>query len=373
VTVLEVGQVGNLDYKIISAGRADDLFGWLKDNKYNYAGDEATLDHYVKQGWFFTVMKIDTMQMKKNPDGSYTGDITPTRFRFSSEKLVYPVKITQPSVKDQTEALFYVQAPYKVDLPGDFTYQYHWLSLLNQARWNFGDKPMPGGATDWLHANANQLNELQERAQKLGYSLDFKGILPLQGAPVAFPVERLDRLPGNQKSRAATTLEYAKRLTPDDIRILTGKVVYSQSVPDPDEGFTQRDLQDPKKADAIRKVIQRRLEKYLKERPEGYLVRDASEDDIKGLKLLAGHLQEGTVLTKFRKVFTREEMENDPILGPARLGEKEDRSEYAEVLAPPTPVAVLGWGGRFPAPDILLPKVPIKRVPVEIKSLPEKP
>ena len=36
------GVVGSLDYKIIEADRADDLFQWLKDNKYSYAGDEAT-------------------------------------------------------------------------------------------------------------------------------------------------------------------------------------------------------------------------------------------------------------------------------------------------------------------------------------------
>src|SRR5262245_58014353 len=43
VRVLEAGVVGNLDYKIIQADRADDLFTWLKENKYTYAGDEATL------------------------------------------------------------------------------------------------------------------------------------------------------------------------------------------------------------------------------------------------------------------------------------------------------------------------------------------
>src|SRR5438445_9954814 len=46
VVVLEAGVVGSLDYKIISADRADDLYQWLKDNKYSYAGDEATLNSY---------------------------------------------------------------------------------------------------------------------------------------------------------------------------------------------------------------------------------------------------------------------------------------------------------------------------------------
>src|SRR4051812_24458462 len=66
VRVLEAGIVGSLDYKIILAERADDLFGWLKDNGYSYGGDEATLDFYIKKKWTFTVMKIDPTQMKKN-------------------------------------------------------------------------------------------------------------------------------------------------------------------------------------------------------------------------------------------------------------------------------------------------------------------
>ena len=49
VIVLESGLVGSLDYKIITAERADDLFQWLKDNKYNYTGDEATLNFYVQK------------------------------------------------------------------------------------------------------------------------------------------------------------------------------------------------------------------------------------------------------------------------------------------------------------------------------------
>src|SRR5262249_19774962 len=99
VVVLEAGVVGSLDYKIIAADRADDLYQWLKDNKYSYAGDEATLNFYVQKKWLFTVMKIDTMQMKRNKDGTFAGEVTPTRFQFTSDKLIYPLKITQLSVK----------------------------------------------------------------------------------------------------------------------------------------------------------------------------------------------------------------------------------------------------------------------------------
>src|SRR6185369_13514892 len=83
IKILEAGVVGSLDYKIIEAGRADDLYKWLKDNNYTYSGDEATLGFYVQKKWLFTVMKIDTMQMKRNKDGTFAGEVTPTRFQFA--------------------------------------------------------------------------------------------------------------------------------------------------------------------------------------------------------------------------------------------------------------------------------------------------
>jgi len=117
VKVLEAGVVGTLDYKIITAEKASDLYEWLQEHKYAFAGDEATLDFYVKKKWFFTVMKIDPKQMKRDDSGSYTGEVSPTRFQFTSAKLVYPLRITSLSVKDQTEALFYVLTRRKIDLP----------------------------------------------------------------------------------------------------------------------------------------------------------------------------------------------------------------------------------------------------------------
>src|SRR5215212_2133139 len=168
VRVLEAGVVGSLDYKIIEADRADALFAWLKMNKYSYSGDEATLNFYVQKKWVFTVMKIDTMQMKKNKDGSYAGEVTPTRFQFASEKLVYPLKITQISVKDKTEALFYVQAPFKADLEGDMTYQYTWVPMIQAAT---GCTPggVPGKAEDWIKQIQDQVPALLQRSQQLDF------------------------------------------------------------------------------------------------------------------------------------------------------------------------------------------------------------
>jgi hypothetical protein len=61
-----------------------------------------------------------------------------------------------------------------------------------------------------------------------------------------------------------------------------------------DAGFTEADVKDAKKAEAVYKVIRERLEKYRTERPGGYLVREAPAEDLKQLKVQAGHLKEGS-------------------------------------------------------------------------------
>jgi hypothetical protein len=133
VRVVEEGVVGALDYKIVTAERSDDLYQWLKENKYSYAGDEETLGHYIQKKWVFTVMKIDPTQQKPRADGTYSGEVTPTRFTFASSRLIYPLRITQISIRDHTDALFYVQAPQKMDLPGSWSYQLTWAPMWEQA------------------------------------------------------------------------------------------------------------------------------------------------------------------------------------------------------------------------------------------------
>jgi hypothetical protein len=320
VKILEAGVVGSLDYKIIEAGRADDLYAWLKANKYHYSGDEATLNFYVKKKWLFTVMKIDTMQMKKNKDGSYTGEVTPTRFQFASEQLVYPLKITRLSVKDQTEALFYVQTSYKVDLPGDMTYQFQWVPMLQNARgWYakgiFGSKQLPGRADDWLSAIKGETPSLMRRGQELGFAFQ-SGARPRP----------------NNRGRIATTLEWAKKLTADDIKVLTGVSPYSEKVPNVDEGYSAADLKDPEKTAEVTKAIRQRLADWQSKRPGGFLVREAPAKEIAQLKLLAGYLKENMFLTKVRKTFTKDEMNDDLLIVPAKMGEAEDSSEYQEIL-----------------------------------------
>src|SRR5262249_25429610 len=147
------------------------------------------------------------------------------------------------------------QAPYKTDLPGDLTYQYQWVPMIQNARgWYskgiFGTHDLPGQADDWLTASKDQTPELLRHGQELGFNF-------VSG----------QRPQPNKQGHIATTLEWARKLTAEDVKVLKGEAPYSEKVPDPDEGFSQADLRDEKKGEAVLKVIQERLNQYRKEKP----------------------------------------------------------------------------------------------------------
>jgi len=200
------------------------------------------------------------------------------------------------------------------------TYQYQWVPMIQNARgWYskgiFGTNELPGKADDWLKAIQPRVQQLLQEGNNLGFNF-------VSG----------QRPQPNARGRIATTLEWSRKLTAEDVKILKGEAPYSEKVLDPDEGFTQADVKDPKKAEAIYKVIQARLDKSHREHPGGYLVREAPADELKQLKVLAGHLKEGQFVTKLRKTFTKDEMDDDLLIVPAKLGDAEDRSEYEEIL-----------------------------------------
>src|SRR5205085_852625 len=124
-----------------------------------------------------------------------------------------------------------------------------------------------------------------------------------------------------QGGRIPTTMEWSRKLTATDVAIFKGDAPYSEKVPDVDAAFTQADLKDVKKRDAIVKVIVARLAKCQHNLPFGFLVREAPAEDVRALQQFAGHVREGSFITKFRKIFLRDEMNEDLELVPARYGD----------------------------------------------------
>lgn len=192
VRVLEAGVVGSLDYKIVAAERADDLYDWLKENRYTYDGDEEMLKSYLSRRWFFTVMRIDPRQMKRSANGKYTGEVTPTRFTFRYRTLVYPLRITVPSVENSTDALFYIHAPTKMDLPGRFSYQFQWTPTYRKALSLAIPERMTEAEHLWNEAAEKELPELTKRQ---------------------------DAVRKEDPHWTATRLEWAGKLTPNDLAV----------------------------------------------------------------------------------------------------------------------------------------------------------
>ena len=311
VRVLEAGVVGSLDYKIILAEDASGLFDWLKQNQYAYGGDQATLDFYIQRKSYFTVMKIDPKQMKGAGDGSYTGEVTPTRFTFTTERCVYPLKITQISVKDRTDALFYVQAPQQMDLGGDLSWRPSYRSMYLTYMLGCGaSRDEQAELTmhqQWLAAKQQKDPNFQttklEWARKLGQA----EISVLDDPLARYAQMGGGNLPPNAK--AVTRDEFLK-----DLRAKYEATPKEQRVP-PDQAERELDSLSgqypPEKGQIVRF-----------EKPVGYYgttyvwypSREAPADEVKGLARLKGHLEKGRWLTKFRREIRKEEMTDDLVL-----------------------------------------------------------
>ncbi|HYT89485.1 MAG TPA: hypothetical protein VEL76_12335, partial [Gemmataceae bacterium] len=168
------------------------------------------------------------------------------------------------------------------------SYQYQWVPLLQGSRKYILGKRDIGGAGAWLNAANDEIPALMRRADLL----DFHFV-------------RGKRPEANRFGRFATTMEWARRLTERDIDILTGKVPYSDTMPNIDEGFAEQDLTDPQKRIEAMRTIRERMFQAVKEKKGPYWVREVPADDVKGLQHLAGHVRVGMFITKFRKIFTR--------------------------------------------------------------------
>jgi len=319
IRVLEAGVVGSLDYKILTAGNASGLFDWLKKNGYAYAGDEETLDHYVGRKWVFTVMKIDPKQMKKREDGSYVGEVTPTRFTFATDRCVYPLRITRISVPEATDALFYVQAPEQMDLEGDLSwmpsFRMLWLTYMQGCSITEKEEQELDAYTRWLDDKVEKDEGFEttklEWAKRLG---------PADIALLDDPV-RLWPSGGGVPLAAGDQVISHERFLRDARTILD---VLSQE----DPAWAKSRLKEfetdfaAAKGDLVR--VEDPTASPIGARYVFYPRRDAPEEEVKGLIRLKGHLQADRWLTKFRRVIRKGEMADDLVLVPVPKGKEQE-------------------------------------------------
>ncbi len=113
VTIISTETVGIYDTTTLSATNPRALADWLRENGYNIPPHgEDIVKSYVDSGWYFVAMKI---QRKVDPKRYWyeEGGLQPISLKFSSDRIIYPMKITAVSATD-TELLLYVFAQHKM-------------------------------------------------------------------------------------------------------------------------------------------------------------------------------------------------------------------------------------------------------------------
>jgi len=96
VHVLEEKTIEYYDIAVLAADDKDALANWLNENGYYFPKPYAyVLDSYIKNRWFFTAVKItkdvDAAVLKQN---MWSGSLIPLQLKFSTNKPVYPLKIS---------------------------------------------------------------------------------------------------------------------------------------------------------------------------------------------------------------------------------------------------------------------------------------
>jgi hypothetical protein len=326
VRVLESGVVGSLDYKIIVSEDSQALFQWLKANKYTYGGDEATLDYYIKKKWFFTVMKIDPQQMKKASDGSYLGEVTPTRFTFTSSQCIYPLKITQISVKDKTDALFYVQAPAQMDLESDWSWMHSYRQMYLTYMLGCSADPQEqqelASCQKWL--SERQRRDPHYETTKLEWA---KQLFDAEMSVLEDPKKNFGQM-------GAGDLPPGAKVVTVDAFLAKLRQEYAKTHKTIEPSFqssltTMSDTYQPGKGLIVEYDPKSVGKGYIWTHFGFYPVREAPYDEVKGLTRLKGHLQKGQWLTKFRKVLRKEEMTHDLVLAEVP---KEREQTYVRIM-----------------------------------------
>jgi hypothetical protein len=324
IKVLEAGVVGSLDYKIIKAEEAAALFDWLKENKYVYSGDQATLDFYVQKKWIFTVMKIDPKQMKKNADGSYLGEVTPTRFSFASDACIYPLKITQISVKDQTDALFYVQAPKQMDLEGDLSwmhsYRVMWLTFMLGCSADAEQQKELNERNQWVAAKKKKDAKFETTKLEWARKLGDGDIAVMEDPARNYAQMGSGQLPAGD--RVVSLEAFLQEVWSD----------YEKSGEPKDDAYAKQQLKLLETTYASSKGIIVKSEKpnpWFGAQWMWYPHREAPAEEVEGLTRLKGHLQKGQWVTKFRKILRKEEMTGDLALVAVPDGKEQ---EYYRIM-----------------------------------------
>ena len=130
VDILESALVGYYQTLVIAASDAsaltDSLADWGFLHEDNLADVTAALATYVERSWYFVAMKVDSTALADLGltyyGGYYGGGLEPIRLTFTSDEMIYPMRISAVSASEATRVHIYVNADHRMTFAGAETW-----------------------------------------------------------------------------------------------------------------------------------------------------------------------------------------------------------------------------------------------------------
>ena len=126
VDIIESVLVGYYQTLVVAASDAsaltDSLADWGFLHEDNLDDVTAALSTYVERSWYFVAMKVDSAALADLDlpyyGGYYGGGLEPIRLTFTSDDLVYPMRISAVSASEATRVHIYVNADHRMTFAG---------------------------------------------------------------------------------------------------------------------------------------------------------------------------------------------------------------------------------------------------------------
>ncbi|WP_436773667.1 DUF2330 domain-containing protein [Yinghuangia sp. YIM S09857] len=126
VDVLASGTLGPFEYAQLAATDPNSLAQWLNGKGFRMPDGLAdSLRPYVEQGWEYVALRLtpeaageQDAAREKGSRKTLGGELDPLHLTFASDRLVYPMRLSQRAANAQTLNLF-VFAPHRVEAVAD--------------------------------------------------------------------------------------------------------------------------------------------------------------------------------------------------------------------------------------------------------------
>ena len=118
VTIWEEFQVDGYEVVSLSAEDSGNLGRWLSDNGYLVQeGTQEIIDFYTEKNWKFAAVKVQTQKEAAiaQAPAEEEEELRPLRLTFPSEKIIYPLRISTVSTREEVEILLFVISDHRVE------------------------------------------------------------------------------------------------------------------------------------------------------------------------------------------------------------------------------------------------------------------